>query len=305
MRLFTNGIRFDEKTVAMLKKYDMNPQIVVSFDGVGTHDWMRGVEGAQKEAERAIQLAVDEGFQVKANVNVNFKTAPNLTETCKCLYRLGVRSIFFIRTSEAPKWIRSGLPSLTAKEYWDAMLEVTKALRQENKRDLEFIWFNGPTIPAGVSAEEYGKGSSFQYQSGDICHSAWCFKAINALYVSSTGRVMPCDGFEGMALQKDWEPGRCNILEMPLQQILNGSAYADLMRLSTEELMEQLPECRGCEYEKRCHGGSCRACGVLYKAVQNGFTFENLDVDMKLKSPLTCAFYKDGYYDRLIEILKE
>ena len=305
LQLFTNGYRFNEEVIALLKKYDMNPQIVISFDGIGTHDWMRGRQGAQEEAERAIKLAADNGFCVKANVNVNFKTAPTMPETCKYLYDLGVRSIFFIRTSEGPKWIRSGLLSLTAREYWEVMLKVSESLRQENKKDLEFIWFNGPTIRAGATADDYQRGNSYQYESGDIKHSAWCFKAINAVYVSSTGRIMPCDGCEGVALQKDWEPGRCNVLNMPLKDILNNSSYSQLMKMSTEELLDGLKECRECEFSDRCHGGNCRVCGVLYQAVESGFSFENTDINLMLKAPLTCSFYKDGYYAKLLDILKD
>ena len=182
---------------------------------------------------------------------------------------------------------------------------MSESVRQEKKKDLEFIWFNGPTIRAGATAADYQRGNSYQYESGDIKHSAWCFKAINAVYVSSTGRIMPCDGCEGVALQKDWEPGRCNVLNMPLKDILNNSSYSQLMKMSTEELLDGLKECRECEFSDRCHGGNCRVCGVLYQAVESGFSFENTDINLMLKAPLTCSFYKDGYYAKLLDILKD
>lgn len=304
-RLYTNGMFLDERIVNSLKENSLNPQIVISFDGVGTHDWIRNYKGAQKKAEESIAFALDSGFEVKANVNVNSKTAERLPETAHYLYDLGIRSIFFIRTSEGPKWIRSGYGSLSAEDYWTVMLEVMSSIRQENKKDLEIVWFNGPTLTKGITAEALKSGSPYRYESEDIKNSAWCFKAINDLYVSSTGMVFPCDGCEGVALQTGWLGEDSNILKRPLRDIINDSHYSEIMRMTAEEVIEHSKDCKGCDWEERCHGGNCRVCGMLYKAVANGYTFENCDIDIKLPAPLTCTFYKKGYYEKLLKILEE
>ena len=55
-KILTNGLLINEKFLAELEKRSLRPQFQISFDGVGCHDWLRGVEGAEKFAIRAIKL---------------------------------------------------------------------------------------------------------------------------------------------------------------------------------------------------------------------------------------------------------
>ena len=60
IRLYTNGLLFSEEIVRLLRENGMAPEVVFSFDGLGTHDWMRNRPGAEQETERAIRLAAEE-----------------------------------------------------------------------------------------------------------------------------------------------------------------------------------------------------------------------------------------------------
>ena len=54
--VFTNASLLTEDVLQMLKKYHQYPAFQLSFDGLGHHDWLRGVEGAELEADKAFRL---------------------------------------------------------------------------------------------------------------------------------------------------------------------------------------------------------------------------------------------------------
>ena len=71
-------------------------------------------------------------------------------------------------------------------------------------------------------------------------HAAWCRKARDWVNVSSTGIILPCDAFEGAALESGLFREGCNILERPLKDILMDSDYARVLAL-TEKGLETVP----------------------------------------------------------------
>ena len=54
--VFTNASLLTEDVLQMLKKYHQYPAFQLSFDGLGHHDWLRGVEGTELEADKAFRL---------------------------------------------------------------------------------------------------------------------------------------------------------------------------------------------------------------------------------------------------------
>ncbi|MDR1271955.1 MAG: radical SAM protein, partial [Clostridiales Family XIII bacterium] len=49
-RIYTNGLLVDEALLDELDGRGVHPDFFLSFDGVGWHDWLRGVEGAEQMA---------------------------------------------------------------------------------------------------------------------------------------------------------------------------------------------------------------------------------------------------------------
>lgn len=53
--LITNGSRMDDELAAFIKRVHPKAQIMLSFDGIGTHDWLRQHEGSEESVRRAIK----------------------------------------------------------------------------------------------------------------------------------------------------------------------------------------------------------------------------------------------------------
>jgi radical SAM protein with 4Fe4S-binding SPASM domain len=302
-RLYTNGTLLNQGTIDLFRSLDMTPEIVVSFDGLGTHDWMRGVKNAEHTARRAIELSIKNELSVWATLNVNTVTMGRLIETCHHLCDLGVNGLFFIRTSEAPRWLAHRVETLTNADYCQIIVDVIRALRPQNKKGLSLKFFNSLDLTPNATADSVDRAYRV-YVSEAIPESAWCGKCVNTLFLASDGRVLPCDAFEGATLMTDFLHSDNNIHERPLQAILTDSEYADTMQLSVEDMFTHNPECRTCAWHDKCHGGVCRACGVAAGAVETG-NYQNIRRDIMRKTPVACTMFKDGYYEQVLTLLQE
>ncbi|MDR1515757.1 MAG: radical SAM protein, partial [Synergistaceae bacterium] len=60
----TNGALLDDAFLHEIRKRNIRPVFVLSFDGIGRHDWMRGVPGAEAASVRAMKLVRKHGFEL-------------------------------------------------------------------------------------------------------------------------------------------------------------------------------------------------------------------------------------------------
>src|SRR5699024_8745620 len=66
--VYTNGWLLTDKVLDEFERRNLYPEFSISFDGIGWHDWMRGVPGAEEAAIRALQLCKKRGFSTNVEI---------------------------------------------------------------------------------------------------------------------------------------------------------------------------------------------------------------------------------------------
>ena len=77
--VYTNGWLVNVKLLDESEKRGVKPEFSISFDGVGWHDWMSGVSGAEEAALRALHLLPSRKFPVHVEMCIhrgNVNTLP-------------------------------------------------------------------------------------------------------------------------------------------------------------------------------------------------------------------------------------
>lgn len=304
-RIYTNALKLTEETLFRLEEEGQRPEMMISFDGLGVHDWMRNVPGAEEKALKAIAMCKEHGLQIRVSMNLNTVTLPSAEATVIRLAEMGADTVFIIRTTQTPKWLDQGKNTLGDDAYMETQLKLIRVLRSNRAWKTKIRFFNGlevgpETTPADLDREECN------WLSEEVEDSAWCGKCVDSFFVASDGRVLPCDAFEGGTLAGGFLMKDNNVHTRPLREILNDSEYSRMLALSKKELLKHNPECQACQWRSLCHCGICRACGIAALAVKAG-TYHGIDPaeGIRTPDPIQCRFYKGGYFEQLKNLLEE
>ena len=147
--IHTNGALLTQEVFDKLNALGQKPSIGMSFDGLGTHDWMRNKEGAEADAMRALELTHKNGFYLRVNININEVTAPRLLETCREMVNRYRAAIYLMRTCESPCWMDSASTphTLSFADCLEVQMAVVEAALKE-KWGVKIRSFSSFTIPA-------------------------------------------------------------------------------------------------------------------------------------------------------------
>ena len=88
-QLYTNGALLNDKILDCLQENGHDPVVIMSFDGVGWHDWMRGVPGAEKAVNNAFELCRQRGVRTYAQVVFHRKSLYTMRGTVNHLAAVG------------------------------------------------------------------------------------------------------------------------------------------------------------------------------------------------------------------------
>ncbi len=293
-KLTTNGFFLRQETLDLFRELHASPRIKISFDGVGHHDWMRGVPGAEKDAERAFRLCAENGFRTLAQTQVYRGNLDAMPETLRFLEDLGVTSTRIIRTTETRRWLKNAPESsLPLEEYLGKMLDLAEQyLRGEHTMEL-IVWRFLLTFPKekaySMVMERHADG--VYRPTVPVCGGNRTMMA-----VTCEGDVAPCLQMCGeltpFGLRYD------NLKERRLRDILLGGKWLDAVTTNLYALRKKNRDCDGCEWFARCCGG-CRALAML-RGVEEGREPDYFGTD-----PLACLFFKGGWYEKVRQRLGE
>lgn len=293
-RLTTNGWYLTEETLDEFSALGCSPEIKISFDGVGTHDWMRKHPGAEESALRTLRLCSDKGFRTMAQVQVHRGNLDRMYETLAVLEDVGVSSARLIRTTETVRWaLNAPNGSLSFEEYFEHMLDLAEEYLRGDHAMQVVIW----RYPV-LDARNKSYSLVMQRQPDGVYRptAPVCLGNRTMMAVGSDGEVLPCLQLGGLltAYGQRFD----SLKERRLAEILREGTWLDSVCMNHYHLRKNNAKCDGCEWFGLC-GGGCRALGMLFSAEDGG------PLNYSGSDPLACLFYKGGWYDRVRDRLKD
>ncbi|MGN1183921.1 MAG: radical SAM protein [Oliverpabstia sp.] len=284
--VYSNGKLVTDEFLDEMQKRNLHFNIQMSFDGIGWHDWLRGVKGAEKLVIDAFQRCRERNIRTGASMVLFRENLGTIRETVKLLGELGCKGLKLCGTTPQGEWINQKEHFLTQDEIYQAFMDYIPQYFEDG-------------TPVPIIMEGF-----FSYNPKDHCATAinekncpeeffskrtMCSNIRNDMYVSPQGLVLPCMTMAGTAIEEQFP----NMLETPLEEILDESFYMRICDARVSDYMEHNPECAVCEYRSQCCGG-CRA----YAVGTNG-------LDYLAKDERACHYFKSGWMERKEQLLAE
>ena len=278
----SNGLLVNEKLLDVLDDLGQKPEFNMSFDGIGCHDWLRGVEGVEKAVIRAFRLCRERGFPTGAEYCLHKDNMDVFRESVKLLGKLGCRSL--------------KVNTLKAEGEGAGITEYMLPLDEEYRFYMDYLpqfFEDGEPVNLMLSGifMKTGNGqyiipSEKQPEDRDCSNYCLCGHARNVMNITADGFIVPCIPIGSVESGRNQFP---NIFETTLTEALQDSAYMYFIDTRLSTYFKHNPECAVCEYRNRCAGG-CRG-----NAAGSG--------DLLGKDKRNCVFFKDGWYNRVKEFI--
>ena len=284
--IYSNGLLINDKLFDELEKRKMHPNIHLSFDGIGWHDWLRGVKGAEEEVIRAFKLAKQRGYQTSASMCLHKHNISTLRETVNLLASLGLVHLKMNVATPTGRWKNESQHFISQDEANEAILEyIPQYIEDGIPLSVQFCGILDFDKDKKVIMIPFRK---FSGVAGANDASA-CGAVKTSMYISPQGKILPCMTLGKTAIDSMFD----SILEKPLSEILSDSYYRDVCLIKMGECINHNERCRDCKYKLMC-GAGCRACACG----ETSTDYMGIDEE-------TCLFYKHGWYEKAKEAIKK
>ena len=285
--LITNGYGLDEELIGFVRSLHPKAVIMLSFDGIGTHDWLRQHEGAEEQVKNTIRLCKKAGLYMKVNMNANRRNRDVIFDSTVMLAEMGVDEVRIIKTTEAPRWqLNAADDSLTIGEYYNLSAEFARQYREHGLALPVTIWqslfLNGKkqtfsVLPVKASACNY-------HEEALICNAM-----TRKVSVQANGEIIPCAPLAGLYTLLGIKMG--NIKTEGLKKTLTEGPLIENVIHTVGDKRTYSQKCGGCPYFENCQGG-CPALSMLFSGSLLG------------PDDYKCAFYSGEYYNAFCNVLE-
>ncbi len=285
-QIYSNGRLVTEEVLRKLEDRGIRPEFNMSFDGVGWHDWLRGVPGAERYVADAFRLCRERGFPTGAEMCIHEKNKHTLRETVNFLASLGCGSLKTNPIADVGAWKEGGYgPSIAIDELFRLYLDYIPRYYEDGMPlSLQLGGF--------FSADPDAPDSWFiptEKRCADPEAVCVCGHARMVMYISAEGRALPCMSLTGMPIQENYPL----IPELGLRACITDSSYMRLIETRASEVLAHNPECQSCPHANRCLGG-CRAAAL-----------ETAPDDILSRDMCTCAIFRDGWDEKIRAVMEE
>lgn len=238
------------------------------------HDRMRGAEGAEQGALRAIERSVNQGFFTAVTSVFSRENLHTLEACYEQMKRLRVNAWLIGRAQTTGLW-RGGPMALGTAELGQALLRLQRRWLEDGRPIYILMENFFEATPAGAAQE---KDAPAYTSDGPECA-----ETCDRLFLLPDGRLLPCPGFAGTELEAQMP----HLQDAELRMLRTDSALARFCAQTRRERYLANPECQGCEWFSEC-GMGCRA----YALTENG-GLTRRDVGM-------CEMYRGGRRARFL-----
>jgi radical SAM protein with 4Fe4S-binding SPASM domain len=283
-KLYTNGVLMDEDFFRNLEARKSDLKFIISFDGVGHHDWMRGVPGAEQKAIAAIKKAKERGFYVHITTTLYSGSISSVLPTYELFKKLGVDYWRVNMCFDLGDW----QTKKNAEVPLDFLYEKYLELIVRYKKDGQPLGLNVEAILGGKK----GGGLEILLERQRLDEKGLEGYSCDHLrfrpYLLPDGRLIPCAAMTGSVIEKDMP----SLLDVPLAEIYGNPecGFRKVACVKAKDVVEHNEECRQCTSRFAC-GGGCRAFGIYSTN------------DVLGRAGLHCRFYREGYRDKLRELV--
>lgn len=279
-QIYTNGWLVDEKLLRQLEQRGIKPSFSLSFDGVGWHDWMRGIKGAEEAALRALRLCIDHGFQVNVEMCIHKGNAHTLRETVNLLSSIGVPDMKCGIVSDTEPWMKNNEGNTYSfREYSEDMLSYIPNFFEDG---CPMNLMLGSIITLYKNSTKFNVIPEHNTGTNESINCHLCGSARSNCYITPEGRLLPCLPMTACKEQEQFP----KIADVGLRKGLSESFFMEFVDRRVKDLMEANQKCRECPYVLKC-GGGCRAAALAQ-------TGDLMGVDENL-----CMLWNEGYVDRI------
>ena len=283
--IYSNGILMNENFCAELERRNLRPSFQISFDGVGgCHDWLRGVEGAEKFALRALKLLQERNLPVTCAFGLHKGNLSVLRETVKTLARFGVKFLRVAPIHANGEALGMNDKILTTEELYDFHLSYIPQYIADGAP----LPLNLTGVFEGKNTSEYSIPLAKAPEDVNCDRDCVCSQIRTGMHINFEGFMMPCPT---MGIDANGKKLFSRITDKKLADLLVDKTYMNFISTRLGDYFKANPECAACEYKNRC-GSGCRGMAMV----------KNRDGNLLGVDSWACKFFKGGYYDKIIEL---
>ncbi len=290
--IYTNGALITQEFIDELKKRKLGCGFQISFDGVGFHDWMRGIEGAEDKAVEAMNLLRENEMGFGAAMCLCKENAQSVKDTVLKLAKLGAGGLKVQKTMPQGEWMNEKEHFLTYEETLELYEDLIKWYAKEKPEiglQLEgMCMMNPPAKGQENYTAEIPMELKTQKERLNVLPS--CGVLLSNFFIGPNGATTPCMSMCGAAIESQFP----NLFETPLVQILQDSKLIRFCRATRGEILEANEICHDCPDALDCCGGMCRALAVG----ETGTDFLCID-------EFACWFFKSGWHKKIRALIDE
>lgn len=280
-KVYTNGWLLTDKVLDEFEKRRLKPQFSLSFDGVGWHDWMRGVEGAEEAALDALKRCKERGFITDVEMCLHKNSVPSLRESIRVLAEAGVWKIKTGGVSPTELWLKNSEGNnMSEKEQVEMLMEYIPHYYEDGMPIN--LTLNG-MVSLQKDSTEY-RILAEKYDDSSACLNCYmCATARHVCYITPEGRLLPCMPMTAIEEQNMFPL----IQDIGFKEGISGSFYQEYLSRQVRDLFEVNKKCDSCEHKLKC-GGGCRAAALAGK-----------DHDLMGCDYGQCMMFENGYPDKI------